>query len=91
MTDETIALVDERRRVKCSGAVTNKTTMNVLTKRIRRSTRKDFDLYVQETCADIERCVHTNNPKDMFDAIRVLTMKFTPRAGSAIKMKMESS
>ncbi|KAI8433901.1 hypothetical protein MSG28_015827 [Choristoneura fumiferana] len=74
MSDDTLVLIEERRRLKASGASVQ--NQNEYTNRIQAACRRDKNNFLRTICAEVEAHAGKNETKDLHQKIRYITKKF---------------
>ncbi|KAJ0179959.1 hypothetical protein K1T71_004550 [Dendrolimus kikuchii] len=71
MTDGTLALVEERRRMKAGGADVK--TLNAISIRIQEACRRDRNNHLQHLCAEVEVHADRHETGDLHQKIKAIT------------------
>ncbi|KAL0879221.1 hypothetical protein ABMA27_003004 [Loxostege sticticalis] len=77
ISDETVALVEERRRVKSQGADVR--TLNKLSAEIQTACRRDQNAQLQNICAEVEAHADKHEDRDLHRKIRSITKTLSSR------------
>ena len=78
MSEETHALMDERRHVKAHVKNVNDPEYKEKSRAIRRACRKDTERYTEDKCATIVGLCKRGRTRERHNEIRTLVNKFTP-------------
>lgn len=81
ITNETWALISERREIKESGLSNeySKTKYSEIHKQINKACRHDKNMYIQRICEQVESHSFRNEPKDLFQKVHLLSKKHKPQ------------
>lgn len=81
LTEKVFDLADQRRKVKEKGLENTDTRREYqdLSRKVQKQIRSDKSYYIKQKCAEVERDSSTNNTKDMFKNIKLLTSKPTTK------------
>jgi len=77
MSDATLALVEERRKLKASGADIG--SLNAKSARIQKARRRDRNSYFQNLCAEVEVHANKHEARDLHQKIRSITKTLSSR------------
>lgn len=77
MSNDTLALVEERRRLKALG--TDVKNLNELSARIQRACRRDHNAYLQNICSQVEAHADRHETRDLHQKIKTITKSLTSR------------
>ena len=73
-SSETLELVDQKRRCKCSG---DNDTYASLKREVQKEIRKDKNKHINSLCEELEGYNNTGNMRKLFGAVKSLSKKFT--------------
>ena len=73
-SSETLELVDQKRRCKCSG---DDDTYVSLKREVQKEIRKDKNKHINSLCEELEGYNNTGNMRKLFGAVKSLSKKFT--------------
>ena len=79
--DDTIQLAKRKREIKISSG-THSSEYAEAKRTLRRACRSDKNEYYNNLCSNLEEEARQGNSRGMFQAVRTITKKFSPRMGS---------
>ena len=79
ISEETLDLIDERRNMKAHGKNVNNPEYKEKSRAIRRACRKDKERYTEDKCEIIVGLCKQGRTSEMYQEIRTLIKKFTPK------------
>ncbi|CAH2235409.1 jg13268 [Pararge aegeria aegeria] len=77
MSDNTLALVEERREMKTVG--TDVRTLNEKSAQIQAACRRDLNTQLQNICAEVEAHAHKHESRDLHQKIRSITRSLSTK------------
>lgn len=77
MTDETLALVEERRTMKALAADTKR--LNEISARIQEAYRRDRHAHLQNLCVELETHANKHETRDLHQKVRSITKTLTSK------------
>lgn len=81
MTDETLNLVEERRKLRTNAPNPTDTEQEIVNvnRRIKSLSRRDKNNHIKEICKQLEQHADRQESRELFDKVKYLTKEFKPQ------------